>query len=300
MSRILPINEMATKSFLHQLTCALAITLMSVTAVDAQQPANRQRPPRLTTDDVARPQLPEPPVEAKQAAVKPEDAAKPVSAEAKPGEPRNETKPDPEESSWREQVGKARARAKELERAAEETELRVTALRNELGVSGGSAKHRNETASEMDQAGQLLIAARSQSRAADDDLAQLVEFGRVKGFSEAAEPKPTEQGKVNEEYYRTKFATLTEALETAQRRIALYENRVSDLSQQLLSNGAGKDKNGRGTGGDSFFAAQLQKDREEAQENLAEARAAFGKAQADLDALKTEARRAGVPPGLFR
>jgi hypothetical protein len=300
MSRILPINAMATKSFLHQLACALAITMTSVTAVDAQQPANRQRAPRLTTDDVARPQLPEPTAEAKPAAVKPEDAAKPVAAEAKPGEPKVEIKPDPEESSWREQVGKARGRAKELERAAEETELRVTALRNELSVSGGSAKHRNETASELDQAGQLLVTAKSQARAAAEDLAQLVEFGRVKGFSEAAEPKPTEQGKANEEYFRSKFATLTEALETAQRRIALYENRVRDLSQQLLSNGAGKDKNGRGTGGDSFFAAQLQKDREEAQQDLTEAREASGKAQADLDALKTEARRAGVPPGLFR
>jgi len=302
MSRSLSIDAVATKSFLHQLTCALALTLLLVTTIAAQQSAaSRQKSPRLTTDDVVRPQLAEPPAEATQAAVKPEDAGKTVAGEAKPGDAKaNEAKANPEESSWRDQVGKARTKAKELERAAEEAELRITALRNELGVSGESAKHRNETAAELDQAGQRLSAVRSQARVAADDLAQLVEYGRLKGFSEAAEPKPTEEGKANEEYYRTKFAKLNEALETAQRRISLYENRVRDLSQQLLTNGAGKDKNGRNTGGDSFFAAQLLKDREEAQQKLDEAREAFGKAQADVDALRNEARRAGVPPGLFR
>ena len=67
------------------------------------------------------------------------------SATLKPGDAKAiDAKPDPEQSSWREQVGKARTRAKELERAAEEAELRITTLRNELGVSGESARHRNE------------------------------------------------------------------------------------------------------------------------------------------------------------
>lgn len=301
MSRSLPIDAMATKSFLHQLTYALALTLLTlmwVTTIAAQQPA-RQRSPRLTSDDVARPQLAEPPAEAKEAVLKPEESGKP--GEAKPGEgKKNDSKASPEESSWRDQVGKARTKAKELERAAEEAELKITALRNELGVSGESARHRNDTAAELAQAGQQLSALRGQARVAADDLAQLVEYGKEKGFTEAAEPKPTEEGKPNEEYYRNKFAKLNEALDTAQRRISLYENRVRDLSQQLSTNGAGKDSKGRNTGGDSFFAAQLLKDREEAQQKLDEAREALTKAQAAVDSLRDEARRAGIPPGLFR
>ncbi len=302
MSRSLPIDAMATKSFLHQLTYALALTLLWVSTIAAQQPAaGRQKSPRLTTDDVARPQVSEPAAEARQATVKPEGAGKTVAVEAKPGEATaNDSKTSPEETSWRDQVGKARAKANELERAAEEAELRITALRNELGVSGQSARHRNDTAAELDQGGQRLSAARGQARVAADDLAQLVEYGRQNGFTEAAGPKPTEEGKPNEQYYRTQFAKLNEAVDTAQRRISLYENRVRDLTQRLSTNGAGKDKNGRNTGGDSFFAAQLIKDREEAQEKLGEAREALGKAQANVDALKDEARRAGVPPGLFR
>ncbi|MEK6323078.1 MAG: hypothetical protein AABN33_15510 [Acidobacteriota bacterium] len=303
MSRRRPIDAMATRSYLHQLTYALAITLLWLTTTAAQQPAvSRQKSPTLTTDDVVRPQLEQPPpAESKQAALKPEEAGKAGAVETKPSEPKaNEAKVGSEESSWRDHVGKARDRAKELERAAEEAELRITALRNELGVSGQSARYRNETAAELDQAGQRLSAVRGQARAAADDLAQLVEYGKQNGFTETAEPKPTEEGKPNEQYYRTQFAKLTEALETAQRRIPLYDNRVRDLNQQLSTNGAGKDKNGRNTGGDSFFAAQLLKDREEAHQKLDEARSAVGKAQDDLDALRTEARRAGVPPGIFR
>src|SRR4030095_3944111 len=255
--------------------------LLGVTTIAAQQSAvSRQKSPRLTTDDVAQPPVVEQPAETKPA-LKTDAAGKTVAAETKPGEAKpGEPKTDPEEASWREQVAKARTKAKELERAAEEAELRITTLRNQLGVSGESARHRNDTAAELEQAGQQVIVVRGQARVAADDLAQLVEYGRHKGFSEAADPKPTEDGKANEEYYRTRFARLNEAVETAQRRISLYENRVRDLSQQLLSKGAGQAPNGRRTGGDSFFAPQLIKDRDEAQQKLEEARSAATKAQA--------------------
>lgn len=292
------------RSLLHQLTYALALALLlCLTAAAAQQPAPaRQKAPRLTTDDVVRPPAEQPSAESKEAAAKPEDAAKADATEPKTGQLKaTEVKVSNEESSWRERVVKARNRAKEMERAAEEAELRITALRNELGTSGQSARYRNDTAAELGQAGQRLSELRAQARTAADDAAQLVEYGKQKGFTESEGPKPTaEEGKPNEEYYRAQFAKLTEALESAQRRIQLYDNRVRDLNQQISTNSGGKDKNGRSTGGDSFFALQLQKDRDEAQQKLDEARAAQTQAQNDLYALREEARRAGVPPGLFR
>ena len=292
------------RSVLHQLTNALVlIMLLWLTAAAAQQPATgRQKAPRLTTDDVVRPPTEQPTGESKDAAAKPEDLAKADPAEPKTGQPKAaEVKVSVEESSWRERVGKARTRAKELERAAEESELRITVLRNELGTSGQSARFRNDTAAELGQAGQRLTELRAQARVAADDAAQLIEYGKTKGFTESEGLKPTaEEGKPNEEYYRTQFTKLTEALENAQRRVQLYDNRVRDLNQQISTNSGGKDKNGRNTGGDSFYGVQLQKDREEAQQKLEEARAAQTQAQTALDALMEEARRAGVPPGLFR
>ena len=140
-----------------------------------------------------------------------------------------------EESSWRARVAQARSRAKDLERATEEGEIRITALRNELGTSGQSARYRNETAAELGQAGQRLSELRTQARAAADDAAQLVEYGRQKGFTEAEGPKATsEGGQPNEEYYRAQFAKLTEAYESAQRRVQLYNDRVRDLNSTDL------------------------------------------------------------------
>jgi hypothetical protein len=297
---------------LHQLTFAFALTLLfSIAETAAQQPAaGRQKAPRLTTDDV-RPATEQPIVESKDAvkdavkaegAAKTEESAKADATDQKADQTKTpNTKLSPEESAWRERVATAREKARRLEKASEEAELRITALKNDLGVSGQSARQRNDTAAELGQAGQRLSALRSEASAAADDADKLTEYGKQKGFNEAAEKSATtEDGKANEDFYRTQFVKLSEALETAQRRVQLYENRVRDLNQQISSNSGGKDKNGRGTGGDSFYALQLQKDRDAAQQQLEDARLSQTKAQNDLDTLREDARRAGVPAGVLR
>ena len=293
------------RGLLLKFTYALAFTLVFCVAADAAQPQQKpERPkaPRLTTDDLIPNPVLQSSSESKEATAKSDVTAKADAAEVKPGETKaTEVKVSAEETSWRENVAKARDRAKELERVAEQAELRITQLRNELGTSGQTARYRNETIAELGEAGQRLTEHKAKARAAAEDAAQLVEYGKQKGFTEAEGPKPTsEGGKPNEEYYRAQFAKLTEALENAERRVQLYDNRVRDLSQQLMTNSSGKDNNGRGTGGDSFFAFQLQKDRDDAQQKLDEARKAQTQAQNDIYALREEARRAGVPPGLFR
>src|SRR2546426_5776504 len=189
-------NQVGTttmRRFLHQLTYALVLTmLLWLTAAAAQQPATgRQKAPRLTTDDVVRPPATQPSAESREAEAKPEEAGK-ADPEPKAGQPKaTEVKVSDEESSWRERVGKARTRAKELERAAEEAELRITVLRNELGTSGQSARFRNDTAAELGQAGQRLTELRAQARSAADDAAQLIAYGKTKGFTESEGPSPT-------------------------------------------------------------------------------------------------------------
>lgn len=295
MRSLRPAASMATKCSLQSLCCALLLVMLCPVRSPAQQPlTGRQKIPRLTTDDVVAAPAAQPIIESKETAGKPEDAANPGAIAAKAGEPKaGDVKVSAEESAWRDRVNEARARAKEMQRAAEQAELRITALRNELGASGQSARYRNDTAAELDEAGRRLKELRDQSRSAADDLAQLVEYGRQNGFSEAEGPKPTEEGKPNEQYYRSQLAKLTEAIEGAQRHIQLYENRVRDISQRLLMNGGKK-------GGDNFYSIQLQQDRQDAQQKFDEARASLAKAQADLEALREEARRAGVTPDLFR
>ena len=271
-----------------RLTLALMVTALVAMTAAAQQPAvGRKKIPSLTTDDVVKPTADEP-TESKPAAAKPEELAN--ASPVKPGE----TKTSAEEAAWRDHVNKARDRAKELERATEQTELRITALRNDLGVSGQSARYRNDVAAEIQQTAQRLSDLREQSRRAAEDLTQLLDYGKEKGFKEAEGPKATsDEGKPNEEFYRAQLAKLNEAIDTAQRRTQLYQNRLNDVSQRILMNGGKK-------GGDNFYMMQLQKDRDEAQSKLDESQAALAKAHSDLDALKEEARRAGITPDLFR
>jgi len=276
-----------------------ALTLLTPCAVSGQQPAvGRQKSPRLSTDDVLGP-VAQPLAGSKEAAAKPEDTGAKTSAvkagEAKAGEAKaGEAKISAEELAWRERVKTAHARAKDLQRAAEEAELRITELRNELGASGQSAAYRNNTAAELEQAGKRAAELRAEARAATDDLNELLDYGKQKGFTEAAEPKPeSEDGKPNEEYYRSRLAELTEQINSAQRQIQLYDNRVRDISQRILMNGGKR-------GGDNFYTLQLQQDRQDAQQKLDDSKAALLKAQSDLDVLREEARRAGVSPSLFR
>lgn len=302
MTSFKALAAMAMKCFHPRVVFMLAIALqLSICVANAQQPAvGRKKIPRLTTDDVIQPVTAQPDAEAAKAedANKTEAAktevAKADGAKAEDAKQPAEAKVSTEESAWRERASKARERAKALERAAEEAELRITNLKNDLGVSGQSARYRNETAAELDSAGQKLSELRSQARAAKDDLNQLLEYGKENKFGESQGPKATSSdGKPNEDYYRAKFATLNEEMQSANRRIQLYENRVRDLQQHILLNGG---KNG----GDNFYTAQLQQDKEEAQQSLDEARAARSQASSKLEQLIEEARRAGVPPGVFR
>ncbi|HSE97742.1 MAG TPA: hypothetical protein VLD57_05680, partial [Blastocatellia bacterium] len=248
----------------------------------AQQPAvGRKRVPSLNSDDVARSRT-EQTVEGQSGA----DKSDPARAQA------GSDKPNAEEAAWRERVSQARQRAESLERSAEQAEIQVTELRNALGVSGQTARYRNNTAAELERAGQRLLELRAQAREAAADLEKLLQYGKEKGFNETPGPKTTtDDGKPNEDYYRTRFAKLNEEYQTAMRRLQLYENRVRDLNARInLNSGSG----------DNFYIAQLQQERDEAQQRMNEARAASARAQQEIAALVEEARRAGLPPGIFR
>lgn len=276
---------------------SLVIILAPACVALAQQPSSAsRRAPSLTTEDLVKPQSSQP------SSVSPSDATVGNTREGdgsvSPPPQTDESKVNPEEVSWREQVAKARENVKASERAADEGELRITALRNNLTVSGQTPRYRNDTAAELDEAGRQLTELRARARAAAQELAQLLEAGQQSKFSEAPGPSRTlENGNANQDYYASRYAALVEALQAAERRVQLYDNRVRDLGQRILQTGGKKGDKG---GGDNFYIMQLQQELQEVQQQLDDSRAASGKARTDLDALKEEARRAGVPPGVFR
>lgn len=257
----------------------LILILTHISVFGAQQSStSKKKSPSLTTDDVVR--------------------SKPDSSTEESGQPKSAgakadgDKVSPEEAAWRESVAAAREKAKEAQRVAEEAELKVTGLRNELSQSGHTPNERNSIAAELDQVGKQLIDLRAQARAANDALNALLEEGKEKGFAEAPGPKAeSADGKPNEKYYRERYNKLTQDLRDAERKVMLFENRVRELNQRITNNSVT---------GDNFYIARVQEDRDEAQRRLEEAQTAREKAQSELEALKEEARRAGVPPGVFR
>ncbi|MBI3652498.1 MAG: hypothetical protein HY231_15870 [Acidobacteria bacterium] len=285
------------KGFCRYISLALALCWCAF-AVSAQQTEVRKRTPRLTTEDVVTTRTSkttETPVNTvDEPSKKAGDAVKSANpkGDAKVGADGQEVpeKNNAAEKVWREQIARARERAEATERAAEEAELRITELRNSLSVSGQDAKSHNALAEEMDRAGKQLAELKNQARAAKAELQKLLEEGRDKEFTEASGPKATtNDGKANADYYKARYAKLQQALNDAQRRVQLYENRVRSLNEMITNPNR-----------DRFSGAQLQQDRDEAQQKVEEARTAYDKAQADLDKLMNEARAAGIPPGVFR
>ena len=269
----------------HPIACSLALLFLFPSPGFGQQAQAKKRVPMLTTEDVVR-ERPQNEVVQGPGAEGTKDATTPAGTKAGS----SAAKPDPEQAAWRDRVQKAREKVKAAQRSAEEAELRTNDLRNRLGNSGGTPRERNQTAAELDQMGQLVKQLRAEARAAEAELKDALDQAKGKGFTEAEGPKPVaEGGRPNEDYYKTKFAKLNEAVQDAERKMQLYEIRVRDLTGRMNN-----------TSGDRFSGGQIQQQLEEAQQQLNEARDARTRAQSDLDALRDEARRAGVPPGVFR
>jgi len=270
------------KGFCRYLAALLVPACVSLAFVaGAQQPAGKRKIPTLTTEDVY----------SQRSAAPSAEIAEPSAKNAASQAPSGEKAASPEELAWRENVKNARERSKATDRAAEEAELRVTALRNLLNASGQGPRDRNQTAADLDTAGRRVTELRAQARDARDQLDKLLEEGRTKGFTEGPGPSPTKDGKANVQYYKDRFAELTEKLQTAERRVRLYDDRIRELNQRITTNSRT---------GDNFYISQLQQQRADAQRDQDEARADYESAQRDLEALKEEGRRAGVPPGVFR
>jgi hypothetical protein len=267
----------------YLLTSAAVLLAVPVLGLCNQQNAQNKRPvPSMTSDDVLvdRPVRP----------VEVPSAGKPKTGDEAQTSPSD--KPSAAELSWREALKAARKQADSAQRRAEETELRITDLRNQLGAPGQGAGDRNQTMSDLGTVGDTLKQQKAEAREAADALNKLLEEGRQKGYKEEAGPSSVaKNGEPNEDYYRSKFAELSKSLEDAERRVQLYQNKVNELNQSITGNSRS---------GDNFFIGQIQEQRDEAQHSLEQAVEASQKAQADIAALKEQARASGVPPGVFR
>lgn len=263
--------------------CGLIVILAAVLALawsviaNAQQ-STKKKVPSLTTEDVI-----------SNRAV---PTTETQSEEAKGEGDKGGQKVSAEEAKWRDQVKQARRKAETLKRQADETELGINQLRNQLSAPGLSPNEHNQIGARMQSEGQRLADLRAQQKAAEQELEALLEEGQAKGYSEASGPSPTDaSGAPNEKYYTTRYAELLSKLQDDKREVEMYDLRVKDINSRITNNSRT---------GDNYFIGKLQQELQDAQQSLDKAKQAYSEHQQEIDQLKEQAREAGVPPGIFR
>jgi hypothetical protein len=282
---------MTPARFFLSITAAL---LLTASVAIAQQPAPEGRnpssdAPSFTNDDLPVPEPSRRTSDASKASQSGEltdeeiaDAAQ--ATETGDGAPAGAGKKGPSkaELDWRRRYSEAQNRAAAATKAAQEAEIQLTELRNQLGVGGG--ERRGDTLSAIERQGQIINDTRDRMTATRAALEAVRAEGARRGFSPGAGPsRTTKDGKPNKEFYRERYVKAQGALADAERRIALFQNRVSDLSTRITIN----------SGGDQFTQLRLQADLREANEGLEKARADREAARTRLDEAGRDAEAAG-------
>jgi hypothetical protein len=287
---------MKTRALL--LTTAAALVLFAAPAF-AQQPApegqRQDETPTLTTDDVTPVPIAGQPAGAqtdKPAAeddskLTPEERADSAAAKGK-GDAKGPAKkkgPSAAELQWRAQYAQAEAQMLAARQQAQEAELKLTELRNRLGTTGTVAD-RNQLAVDIKEQGENLRQAQAAADAAEASYRSIKAAGASKNFKPAAGPAPqTASGAANPNYYSDRFAKAQAAFDDADRRVQIYQDRVSDVRGRILNNSGS---------GDQFSGMKLQEELDAALTQLDKATTDRAAAETELDAARQEALANGV------
>ena len=281
------------------LLAAAAVVFLAAPAV-AQQPApegkHTDETPTLTTDDVAPAPVAgqpagaqtEAPAAADDSALTPEERADAAKAKAKGGPskaPAGKKGPSQAELNWRARYAQAESQMRATRERAQQAELQVTELKNQLSAAG-SVEERNSLADSIAQQGEVVRQAQQAATAAAAAFKEIQAEGTTKRFTLAAGPAPTTSGgRANPDYYRQQYVQAQQDLDDAERRLKLYQDRISDARARILNNSGS---------GDNYAQMGLQEELDAALAELDKAQADRDAAEQRRDAARDAAIRAGI------
>jgi hypothetical protein len=272
---------------------AVAAALVLGAAATAQQPAPQppqQDAPSFTNDDIsitepARPREvtgPDDDIDPKTQSGPNLTEEERLDAEATAptsGAASKDQGPSPAETNWRSRYAAAERAFQGAERQAQEAEIRITELRNQLSTSGTDVRLRQE----LEDTGNALSQARERVKTARAAFDEVKAEGARKKFK-LAPASGARAGAPRDA--RAQFSEAKRAFDDASRRATLYQNRVSDLNLRITINSGS---------GDNYAIANLQAELNEARAQLEKARADLQVAQQNLDRARRAAAGAGVP-----
>src|SRR5262249_32019491 len=143
-------------------------------------------------------------------------------------EPAKKKGPSAAELAWRSQLAQAEAQMRATRQQAQEAELQLTQLRNSVG-SSGNASDRNAIAAQISEQGDTVRQAQQAAAAAEAVYKNLQAEGTRQSYKPDAGPAArTEGGDVNPTYYTERLSKAQSDFDDADRRVQLYQDRVSD------------------------------------------------------------------------
>lgn len=248
---------------------------------------SRKPAPTLTTDDViaTRPSTPVPTSEANKT---PQPKAPGTAAQPTPPTPAataEETKKGAEKN-WNEQVRQAQEKARNLALQADQTELQITQLRNQLfSATARPPEAQGQINNQIAQLSAQATQLRAASQAAQQAVETLQAEGKAKEYQLQAVALTNEKGEPNQSAYQDEYSKLQNELQAARARLEVLQLRVTNNQSDTLKKG----------NGDNFTLNRMRQEREQLSTEIADTRTKIEALTNQLQTHRQKAAAANVP-----
>lgn len=269
------------------LPCGLLLGLPMVTSAQTKKPL-----PTLTTDDVvaARP-APPPAAPAKESGSESgknvgKEEPRPASVKATEAAASGAEAKKSAEKGWNDRLRQAQEKARVLTLQADQTELQITQLRNQLFSASTRAPEangqmNNQIAALSAQTNRL----RAEAKAAQQSLEALQAEGRDNQYSVQSVALTNEKGEPDQAAYQGEQDKLQGELQAAQARSEVLQLRLRNNQAETLKKASG----------DNFALNRLREEREQITAELEKTRQKIAELNIGLSEHRGKATAVGLP-----
>lgn len=247
----------------------------------------RKPVPTLTTDDVvtSRPAAP-PTVPTKAVDARPEKDEKSAStAKAKSASP-TEDAAKIAEKAWNEKLRKAQEKTRGLELQADQTELMITQLRNQLfSAEAKSPETSGQINARIAELSTQTKRLRAEAKTAQQEVETLQAEGTTNQYKTQQLALTNEKGEPDSQAFQQENDKLQGELQAATARVEVLQLRLSNNHAEMLKKASG----------DNFALNRLREEKEQLTDELEKTRLKIAELNKSLESHRQKATSVGVP-----
>ena len=192
------------------------------------------------------------------------------------------------EKDWNERLKKAREKLSELERRADQAELQMTQLRNQLfSATSRGPELNSQLNARIGEFTEQRNRLRAEAQIAQQEVTTLQSEGRNNSYQVIEATLVNEKGEPDVKAYQVEQEKLQNELRDAQARVEVLQIRLNSVQGEVLKKG----------NGDNFTLNRLRQERERTTAELAETRTRIEELNSQLQSHRQKATAAGVPLG---